>query len=119
MIVGFAGPGSGTSLGVYTAPKVMLPDSITISLFFEYYSEILEENVWGIVSCKVLIYDEYKVEIASKYTGRAEMHSQLFDKAWFVVRIFPNPKAGGSKFEFIAKQNYPPTVIRVSPIIPK
>jgi len=111
-IVGFAGPGTATSLGVYTAPKVMLPDSITISLFFEYYSEILEANVWGVVSCKILVYDEYKVEIASKYTGRAEMHSQLFDKAWFVVRIFPNSKTGESKFEFIAKQNYPPTVIK-------
>jgi hypothetical protein len=40
------------------------------------------------------------------------MHSQLFDKAWFVVRIFPKSEIGESKFEFREKQNYPPGVIK-------
>jgi hypothetical protein len=112
-IVGYAGPGTSTSLGAYTAPKIMPHENpVTINLFFEYYSEILEKDIWGVVSCKILVYDEYKVEIASKYTGRAEMHSQLFDKAWFVVRIFPNSEIGESKFEFREKQNYPPGVIK-------
>ena len=112
-IVGFAAPGTSTSLGAYTAPKIMPHENpVTINLFFEYYSEILEKDIWGVVSCKILVYDEYKVEITSKYTGRAEMHSQLFDKAWFVVRIFPNSEIGESKFEFREKQNSPPGVIK-------
>jgi hypothetical protein len=111
--VGYAGPGTLTSLGAYTAPKVMPKENpVTINLFFEYYSEILEKDIWGVVSCKILVYDEYKVEVTSKYTGRAEMHAQLFDKAWFVVRIFPNSEIGEPQFEFRDKQNYPPGVIK-------
>jgi hypothetical protein len=111
--VGYAGPGTLTSLGAYTAPKIMPKQNpVTINLFFEYHSEILEKDIWGVVSCKILVYDEYKVEITSKYTGRAEMHSQLFDKAWFVVRIFPNSEIGDPQFKFVDKQNYPPGVIK-------
>jgi hypothetical protein len=73
-IVGFAGPGTLTSLGAYTAPRIMPHENpVTINLFFEYYSEILEKDIWGVVSCKIIVYDEYKVEITSRYTGRANM----------------------------------------------
>ena len=111
--VGYAGPGTLTSLGAYTAPRIMpRQNPVIITLFFEYHSELLEANIWGVVSCKVLVYDEYKIEIMSTYTGRAEMHSQIFDKGWFVVRIFPNSEIGPTQFRFMDKQNYPPKVIK-------
>lgn len=108
-VEGFAtAPPIGTSLGVYTAPKIMPPKNpVVIHLFFEYYSEILMKEVWGVVSCKILVYDEYKIEINHEYTGRASMHSKIGDKGTFVVRVSPN-----RNFRISEIKNYEPVVIK-------
>lgn len=108
-VVGFAGPQKlTTALGVYTAPKIMPPQNpVVFHFFFEYYSEILAKEIWGAVSCKILVYDEYKVEIMLEHTGRASMNSKISDKGSFVVRVSP-------VFPFALRdiQNYEPKVIK-------
>ncbi len=109
--VGYAGPPLlSTSMGSYTAPKIMpLQNPVVINFVFEYYSEILKKEIWGIVNCQILIYDEYKIDITSVYTGRGEMHSQLSDKGSFVIRIYPE---GNFYMDPAQIKNYPPTVIK-------
>ncbi len=106
---GFAGPPSaGTSLGEYKAPKIMpAKNPVVINLFFEYYSEILKKEVWGVVSCKIQVYDQYKIEITHEYTGRLGMHGKLSDKGSFVVKVFP------TRIFYISDiSNYSPTVLK-------
>lgn len=108
-LVGYVSPaGVGTSLGAYTAPKIMpVQNPVVVHLFFEYYSEILGKEILGVVSCKILVYDEYKVEILLEHIGRASMGSLISDKGSFVVRVSP-------AFPFVINgiQNYEPNVIK-------
>jgi hypothetical protein len=107
--VGYAGPASlSAAMGAYTAPKIMPKQNpVIINFFFEYYSEILKKEIWGVVSCKVKVYDEYLVEVLHRYTGRMGMHGEIADKGSFVVRVFPE-----LNFEIGEIKNYVPSVIK-------
>jgi hypothetical protein len=90
--VGHAGPQLlSTSMGAYTAPKFLpLQNPVVINFFFEYYSEILKKEIWGIVNCKILIYDEYKITIIHNGPSGLKCGAELEDRSSFQARLYSN-----------------------------
>lgn len=100
---------SSTAISTYTAPDILPQQNpVVIQFFFEYYSEAMGKEIWGIISCKIEVYDEYKITVEATFPliGQGEIK----DASNLTVRVFNN------HLDFHKLHNQSPTITK-QPIV--
>jgi hypothetical protein len=92
--------------GGYIAPKILPIQNPVLIKANIYILKGKSRKVLRTLQCKILIYDEYHIQIIHEFTGRTAMGSQLIDSGSFDVRISP------VEIKIDNIKNYEPIVIK-------
>ncbi|MFL5786930.1 MAG: hypothetical protein ACJ748_02665 [Flavisolibacter sp.] len=90
----------------YYSPRIMTVQNPVVITANIYILKGKSRKVLRTLQCKILIYDEYHIQIIHEFTGRTAMGSQLIDSGSFDVRISP------VEIKIDNIKNYEPIVVK-------